>query len=331
MIIRTLKSTDSDIKQVNDVVITGRIIENNKNSEFMDELTCVYPFGGNPVLPLKIEVSTTENIILDDGSEDTKKYIMNVNLYNDLIDKVIDDSENFRIGSRVQIKGYFISKNYLYTQEHKNLMNFCNRYKNLHEDQKPILEKYDKPYLDKERNENIDRYYINWEALLLDGYIESIPEEDMQDKGRIEYFVLEDGRVFSQEKKSNYLLIARDIEKIEDFIDTSKGDKNFIEISGYAKDIYISPFEDYEIGHICIINKAEDMTRNSYIHVKLIGKDLSIIKNLSSNDFLNVRGKIKHKVVTKTITKTKGKKTFEINTYINVYEVLCRNLFIFKS
>lgn len=317
-------------KQINEVVISGKILSNKDNVDFGDSLYAIHPFGSDSLVPLVLEGSTTHIIETDDGYQDTKKNIFNVNLYNDLIDKVVDKDE-FYVGCRVKIKGYLISKNFSKTDEKADIMNLCNRYKNLHDGERPLLYEGDKQFVDKETGISYTKNYIDWNLLLADGLLEVIPDEESQDLGKVEYFFIEDGRVFRQEHKTNYIVIATDIEALDGFLDPNKGDDNYIELSGKAKDIYVYEYEGYQSGHICLISKSEEMTRNSYIHVLFKAKDLSALRRISLDDMVRVKGKIKHRVIEKSFTKKKGKKELLITQYTNVYEVDCRELEIYKN
>lgn len=323
-------NNNKKLKRTNEVVITGKILSNKDNMEFGDSLYAIHPFNGDSLVPLVVESSTTHLIETDDGFEDTKKNLFNVNLYNDLIDKVTDN-DDFYIGSRVKIKGYLISKNFAKTEEKKDVMNLCNRYKNLHDGERPLLYVGDKPFVDKETGISYDKNYIDWNLLLADDLVDNIPEEEEQDLGKVEYFFIEDGRVFRQEHKTNYIVMAKEIEPLDGFLDPSKGDDNYIEVVGSAKDVYVNELEGYHFGHICVVSKSDDMTRNSYIHAILKAKNLDILKAISIEDLVKVKGRLKHRVIEKTFTKKKGKKEFVITQYTNFYEIDCRELEIYKN
>lgn len=317
-------------EHINKVTITGRIIQNLDNSEFGEAIYAKNPFGGKTVAPLVIESSTTQLIQTDDGFEDFKKNIFNVNLYEELADYVSDNDE-FYIGKRVEVTGYFISKNYNKIEQKPDIMNLCNRYKNITESSRPTIGEGKYPFTDGETGEQYTKYLIDWDALLDEGLLETIPDEDLQDCGRVEYFFIEDGRVFRLEQKTNYILIGQSIKPIDDFVDVTKGDTNTIELAGTTKDIYVKKHDGYCTGHICIICNSEDMTRNSYIHVTLKSKNLDSIEKINVDEIVKVKGKIKHKVLEKTITKKKGKKELVFTQYTNVYEVECKEIYIFKN
>lgn len=317
-------------KNINEVVLTGKILSNKDNFEFGDSLYAIHPFGGNSLVPLVLESSTTHIIETDDGYQDTKKNIFNVNLYNELIEQVVDN-DDFYVGARVKIKGYLISKNFSKTDERMDIMNLCNRYKNTHDGERPFLYEGDREFVDKETGIPYIKNYIDWNLLLADGLLETIPDEEAQELGKVEFFYIEDGRVFRQEHKTNYIVIAKEIVAVDGFLDPNKGDENKIELSGTAKDIFVHEYEGYQSGHICLISKSDDMTRNSYIHVLLKGKDLSALNRISIDDMVRVKGKVKHRVIEKSFTKKKGKKEFIITQYTNVYEVYCKELEIYKN
>lgn len=328
MKIRKLKNI-KNLKKVNEITITGKILSNKDNVDFGDSLYAIHPFGSDSLVPLMVESSTTHFIETDDGFRDTKKNIFNVNLYNDLIDKVVDN-DDFYIGSRIRVKGYLISKNFSKTEEKKDIMNLCNRYKNVHDGERPLLYVGDKVFVDKETGIDYEKNYIDWNLLLAEGLLDNIPEEEEQELGKVEYFFIEDGRVFRQEHKTNYIIIAKEIEAIDGFLDPNKGDENSIELVGTTKDVYVNELDGYHFGHLCLISKSEDMTRNSYIHVVLKAKNLEVLNTISVDDFVKIKGKIKHRVIEKSFTKKKGKKEFVITQYTNFYEVDCRELYIYK-
>lgn len=317
-------------KKINEVVLTGKIISNKDSKDFGDSLYAIHPFNGDSLVPIVLEGSTTHMIETDDGYMDTKKNIFNVNVYGDLIDK-ITDNEEFYVGCRVKVKGFLISKNFSKTDEKVDIMNLCNRYKNMHEGERPLLYVGDRVFVDKETGIPYEKNYIDWNLLLEDGLLDVIPDEEAQELGRVEYFYIEDGRVFRQEHKTNYIVIAKEIEVDDDFFNTNKGDENFIELSGTAKDIYVYDYEGYSSGHICIVSKTDDMTRNSYIHVILKGRDLSVLNRISMDDIVHVKGKLKHRVIDKSYIKKKGKKEFIVTQYTNIYEVDCREIEIYKK
>lgn len=328
MKIRTFQNKKQEHSNI--VTITGRIIKNLDNEDFMEPLYAKHPFGAKSVAPLVIESSTTQIIETDDGYEDTKKNIFNVNLYEELADFVVDN-DDFYIGKRVEVSGYFISKNYFKVEEKPEIMNACNRYKNLKESERPSIGTGKFPFQDKETGDTYTKYLINWDELLNEGLITSIPDEELQELGKVEYFFIEDGRVFRLEQKTNYILIAKSIKAVEDFVDTNKGDVNFAEIAGLTKDIYINNYEGYDTGHICLVCESSDMTRNSYIHAVMKAKNLNVLNTINFDDIVKVRGKIKHKVLTKTVTKKKGKKEFSFIQTTNLYEVDCKELYIYKN
>lgn len=317
-------------KKINEVVLTGKILSNKDNVEFGDSLYAIHPFGGNSLVPLVLEGSTTHVVETDDGYQDTKKNIFNVNLYNDLIEKVVDN-DDFYVGARIKIKGYLISKNFSKTDEKVDIMNLCNRYKNMHDGERPFLYEGDREFVDKETGISYKKNYIDWNLLLADGLLETIPDEEAQELGKVEYFYIEDGRVYRQEHKTNYIVIAKEIEAADGFLDPNKGDENKIELSGTAKDIFVYDYEGYQSGHICLISKSDDMTRNSYIHVLFKAKDLSALNRISVDDMVRVKGRLKHRVIEKQFTKKKGKKELIITQYTNVYEVDCKELEIYKN
>lgn len=317
-------------ERINEIVLTGKILSNKENNEFGDSIYAIHPFGNESLVPLVIEGSTTHVVETDDGYEDTKKNIFNVNLYKDLIDKVVEN-DDYYVGCRVRVKGYLISKNFSKTDEKIDIMNLCNRYKNMHDGERPLLYEGEKQFVDKETGIAYPKNYIDWDLLLSDGLLEVIPDEEAQDLGKVEYFFIEDGRVFRQEHRTNYIVIAKDIEPADGFLDPTKGDENSIVLSGTAKDIYVHEYEGYQSGHICLISKSADMTRNSYIHVLFKAKDLSALSRISIDDIVKVKGKLKHRVIEKSFTKKKGKKELIITQYTNVYEVDCRDLEIYKN
>lgn len=317
-------------EHVNQITVTGKIVQNLDNVDFGEHLYAKNPFGGKTVCPLVIESSTTQIIETDDGYEDTRKNIFNVNLYEELAESVVDN-DDFYIGKRVEVSGYFISKNYNKIEEKPDIMNACNRYKNLKETSRPSIGEGKHPFQDKETGDFYTKYLIDWDALLSEGLITSIPDEEAQELGKVEYFFIEDGRVFRLEQKTNYILIAKSIKPIEDFIDFNKGDINEAEIAGFAKDIYVNNYDGYNTGHLCLICNSSDMTRNSYIHAVCKAKDLSILNNINIDDIVKVKGRIKHKILTKTIVKKKGKKEFLYTQYTNLYEIDCKELLIFKN
>ena len=321
---------NKDYKKINEIILTGKILSNKENVDFGDSLYAIHPFNGDSLVPLVIESSTTHVIETDDGYQDTKKNIFNVNLYKDLIDKVVEN-DDFYVGSRVRVKGYLISKNFSKTDEKTDIMNLCNRYKNLHEGERPLLYEGERPFIDKETGISYVKSFIDWNLLLSDGLLEVIPDEELQEQGKVEYFFIEDGRVFRQEHKTNYIIIAKEIEALDGFLDPNKGDENNIEISGSAKDIYVNDYEGYQSGHICLISKTDDMTRNSYIHVILKAKNLSALSRISLDDTVNIKGKLKHRVVENEFVKKKGKKEIIIKQYTNIYEVDCKSIEIYKN
>lgn len=316
--------------EVNKVVITGKIISNKDNTEFGDNLYALNPFGGESVAPLMIESNTPHIIETDDGIQDTKKNIFNVNAYGDLATKITTD-ESFYIGCQVQVTGYFISKNFSKTEERIDIMNLCNRYKNVHDGERPMSYEGDRLFVDKSTGLSYTKYYIDWYLLLAEGLLDNIPDEEEQNAGKVEYFYIDDGRVFKQEHKTNYIIIANEIDVIDGFVDVYKGDENFIEISGTGKDIFTHEYDGYHTGHICLICKTEEMTRNSYIHILLKGKNLDILKLISTDDKLHIIGKIKHRVIEKSFTKKKGKKEIVIKQFSNAYEIDCKDITIYKK
>ncbi|XZH78996.1 hypothetical protein ACSW8S_19195 (plasmid) [Clostridium perfringens] len=317
-------------KQINEIEFTGKILSNKDNIEFGESIYAIHPFNGDSLVPLEVENSTTHIIETDDGYQDTRKNIFNVNLYGDLINKVVDN-ENFYVGRRVRVKGFLISKNFSKTEEKIDIMNLCNRYKNIRDGERPFLCEGSKPFVDKDTGIPYTKMMIDWNLLLEEGLIEQIPDEDLQDVGKVEYFFIEDGRVFKQEHKTNYIVIAKDIEPIDGFVDIHRGDENYIEVSGTGKDIFVNEYEGYHSAHICLISKSKDMTRNSYIHVMLKGKNLSVLNTISFTDIIHVKGKLRHKVISKTFVKKKGKKEIEITQYTNLYEIDCREIYIHKK
>lgn len=318
------------ITHKNEITLTGTITSNKENSDFGEPLYALHPFGAESLVPLVVETSTTQQIKTDDGFDDVRKHIFNVNIYGDLIDKVVEN-EDFYIGSRVEIKGFLISKNYSKTDERADIMNLCNRYKNLNGGERPFLMYGKRPFVDKETGEKFQKHLIDWEKLLCEGLLEVIPDEEAQDAGKVEYFYIEDGRVFRQEHKTNYIVIAKEITAIDNYLDTSKGDINRIEISGRTKDIYVTSHSGYELAHICLICRSSDMTRDSYIHAYVRGQNLDKIRSISVDDIVYIKGKVKHKVIEKTFEIKKGKKEFTSTLYSNLYEIDAKELIIYKD
>lgn len=332
MKLRVMKNKKKYSNHVNEFEFTGKIVSNKDNNDFGDSLYAIYPFNGNPLVPIVVESSTGHMIETDDGFTDTKKYDFNVNIYGDLIDKVVEN-DKFFVGCKVRVKGYLISKNYFKVDERIDITNICNRYKNLTEGVRPLLYTSDEndKFVDKETGIPYEKNFIDWEALLSEGLIEEIPDAELQEDGKVEFFFIEDGRVFRQERRTNYIVIAKDIENIDSEISSSIADENKIVISGTAKDVYVVERDNYESAHICIVCKSSDMTRNSYIHVAAKGKDLKSIREIAMDDIVKVIGRVKCKVFENVTTVKKGKKEFLKTQYNIFYEVDCKELYIYKN
>lgn len=322
----------------NEFEFTGKILSNKDETEFGELIYAINPFNGNSLIPLVIENSTNQIIQTDDGFDDTKKNLFNVNIYGNLID-LVQNNEDFYIGRNVRVKGFLINKNYLKLEEQKHLSNIFHRCKNLNGGTLPILEYNEDVFFDRDSLMTFEKYYIDWQPILEQGLIEEIPDEDLQKTGVVNFFYINDGRIFREEKRTNYIVIAKSIEPIDSFIDITKGDKNFIEVSGIVtkiippKNNQFSSFENNErnCGSIYIATKTNDMTRISYININVNEEDLHILDEISINDVLHVKGKLNHIVLEKIIQKKKKKKEFEIRQHTHLYKIDCQEFCMYKD
>lgn len=291
--------------------ITGTITENVDNKNYGDALICSYPFNYPCFVAFKIESYTSQIALDEDGNEELKKNIFNIQVYGEIAEKLSQDKDIY-IGQRVRVRGPFASKNYFSTKENVQIMNICNRYKNMN-GERPFIESDCKEYTDKITGEKFLMHKVDWTKLLESQSINSIPDESDVKKGKVAYYVLEDGRVLRQERRTNYFIIGKDVECTGtlDF-DSTVGDTNKIHIISSAKDIYIDDKENYKTAHICLANKMEN-GRFSYLHTFLRDKDFAFLSGNTPEDKFEITGRIKYKELEQVVEKKKGK-SFVIKT-----------------